>query len=56
MGRAVSTLVKGVKAPGLYSIQWRGIDKNGTPLPSGVYFLRMKAGGFEDNQKMLIAR
>lgn len=56
IGREVITLVKGVKNPGYYSIQWRGRDKNSNSLPSGVYFLRMKAGGFENTQKMLIAR
>jgi len=55
-GRSVITLAKGVQKAGFYSIPWRGSDKNGKSLPSGVYFLRMKAGNFKATQKMLLLR
>ena len=55
-GRVVTILVKSLKGSGYYSIQWRGTDKNGNPLPSGVYFLRMKADNYKNTQKMLLVR
>ncbi|MCK4321216.1 T9SS type A sorting domain-containing protein [candidate division WOR-3 bacterium] len=56
IGREVITLIKGIKEPGYYSLYWRGIDKNGNKLPSGVYFLRMKADDYKNTQKMLLVR
>ena len=55
-GRLLVTLVKEIQKPGYYSIQWKGKDKNGKSLPSGVYFLRMEAGDFHATQKMLLLR
>jgi hypothetical protein len=55
-GRSVVTLVKGVQKAGFYSIPWRGSDKNGKSLPSGVYFLRMKASEFKATQKIVLIR
>ncbi len=54
IGRSVVTLLDGVQKPGYYSIQYRGTDKNNSPLPSGVYFLLMKADEFKASQKMVL--
>ncbi len=56
LGRSVVTLLDKVQKPGHYSIQWRGTDKNNSPLPTGVYFLLMKADEFKATQKMVLLR
>ena len=40
LGRRVASLARGHYAPGRYTVQWQGEG-----LSSGVYFLRMEAGG-----------
>ncbi len=56
MGRSVVTLLDKAQKPGYYSIQWKGTDKNNSPLPTGVYFLLMKADEFKATQKMVLLR
>jgi len=40
-GRRVRTLAHGVREPGEYSLVWDGRDDNGSPVASGVYYLRL---------------
>jgi hypothetical protein len=49
MGRKVATLLRGVRAPGIYTVSW---DAKG--LPSGVYFCRMQAGQFSTVRKAIL--
>jgi hypothetical protein len=56
VGRSVVNLVNKTQNPGYYSLQWNGNDKNNRELPSGIYFLRMDADGFQSTQKMLFLR
>jgi photosystem II stability/assembly factor-like uncharacterized protein len=51
LGREVATLVKEVKQPGTYSVQW---DASGEA--SGVYFYRIQAGDFVATEKLLFLR
>jgi hypothetical protein len=51
LGRAVTTLVDELKAPGIYRTNW---DASG--LPSGVYFCRMQAGAFAAVRKVLLMK
>jgi hypothetical protein len=51
LGRRIATLVNEVKPAGLYAIPW-----NAGGLPSGVYFLQMRAGGFVETRKLLLAK
>jgi hypothetical protein len=37
-------------------VQWNGKDANGSLVPSGIYFYRMKADGFEATRKMILVR
>ena len=63
LGREVTRLVQGLQQPGFYEIQWEGSDRNGRPVPSGVYFVRIfvppQAGstsGYTRSVKMLLLR
>lgn len=51
LGRKVATLVDGEKPAGLHVVTW-----NATGLPSGVYFLQMRSGGFVETRKLLLAK
>jgi hypothetical protein len=57
LGRLVRTLVNGQDYnPGLYSINWNGMNNNGQLVPSGVYIYRIKAGNFIAHKKMLLVK
>ena len=51
LGREVKTLVKEVKTPGSYSV-----DFNGTNMSSGVYFYRMESNGYLEIKKMILIK
>jgi hypothetical protein len=51
IGREVRTLVNGPKASGSYTIQFDGSD-----LPSGVYFYRLRAGDFTSVKKLILLK
>ena len=51
LGRIIATLVDEVRAPGRYVERW----ETGRH-PSGVYFCRMTAGGYNSMKKMLLVR
>jgi hypothetical protein len=56
MGRLVATLKDGQQAPGAYTILWNGRDFRGFQLPTGMYFVKMVAGSFEQLRKMVLIR
>ena len=51
LGRKVATLADGVATAGIHVLSW-----NATGLPSGVYFLQMRAGDFIQTRKLLLAK
>jgi len=53
-GRYVSTLADGFSSPGTYSINWTAKDAAGRPLPSGLYFCRLRAGSFIKTIKLIL--
>jgi hypothetical protein len=55
-GRRVSELARGVFPAGPQYALWRGLDEQGHELPSGVYFVRLRAGGEEDVRKLMVRR
>jgi len=55
-GRLVKVLESGDKAPGRYSVVWRGKDLKGKDVASGVYFCRIKAGKFRQTRKVVYLR
>ena len=57
LGREVVRLIDGEqKETGYYVLRWDATNKNGTMVASGVYFYRLKAGGFVLTKKMLLVR
>jgi hypothetical protein len=56
MGQRVMTLLDKQQTQGTYSIQWNGKDFKGDEVPSGLYFVKMAAGSFEQIKKMTLIR
>ncbi|MBD3220129.1 hypothetical protein GF314_02715, partial [bacterium] len=44
-GRKVRTLARGVFLAGEQDVVWDGVDERGRAVPSGVYLVRLDAGG-----------
>lgn len=38
------------------SVKWDGKDDNKNPLPSGIYFVRLKVGKFSEIKKLVFLR
>jgi hypothetical protein len=55
-GQLVKTLTDGHREAGSYEVRWNGRNTGGYPVPSGIYFCRMKAGDFVDTKKMALIR
>ncbi len=55
-GRLVNTLVSESKDAGSYEATWNGVDSNGKAVGSGSYFVRMRSGGYESTNKILMLR
>ena len=55
-GRLVATLLNAHKEIGRHRVEWNGKDTNGSLVPSGIYFYRMRAVGFEATKKMILVR
>ncbi len=51
LGREVRTLTNESENAGIYTVQF-----DGTALPSGVYFYRIRAGGFVSLKKMILVK
>jgi len=56
LGQRVRTLVDEVRPAGRHRARWDGADESSRPLASGLYFCRMKAGGFTRVRKMILIR
>jgi hypothetical protein len=51
LGNEVATLVNEINTPGNYEVEW-----NAAGLASGVYFYKLKAGGFTSVKKLILLR
>ena len=55
-GQLVQTLVNEVQTSGSHSVQWDGRNSQGRPVPSGVYFYRVTAGGSVTTKRLVMMK
>ena len=55
-GRVMRTLVDNIMPAGRHSAVWDGRDEAGARVGPGVYFMRMSAGEFTANRKVMVLR
>jgi hypothetical protein len=55
-GRGVSTLANGTWNAGRHKVRWTTLGDDGRPLPSGMYFVRFRAGNDRATQLVLVMR
>ncbi|MDQ7054820.1 MAG: FlgD immunoglobulin-like domain containing protein [candidate division KSB1 bacterium] len=56
LGQEVVRLVDRPVPAGSHTILWDGRDKNGLPVPSGVYYYLFRAGDYKQSRKMLLLK
>lgn len=56
LGQEVRNLEKGTFDAGGYMTSWNGKDKFNNFVPSGVYFLQLRAGNFIQTRKMVLLK
>jgi len=55
-GRRVVTLAARPMSEGPHTLRWDGRDERSNPVASGVYFLRLQAGGRTETTKLVLLR
>ena len=55
-GRQVKSLADRAYPAGRHSVVWAGDSDAGTPLGSGIYFVRIQAGDFAARHKVMLTR
>lgn len=55
-GRRVRTLVDAELTAGPHDVVWDGRDDTGAAVPAGLYFARLRAGGVERTQRIVVAK
>ncbi len=57
LGQSVRTLVKDqLQQAGFYKVTWDGLNDQGQPVPSGIYFYRLSTKEFLKTRKMILLR
>lgn len=55
-GQLVETLVDKIMPSGKHEVLWDGRNDDGKPLPSGIYYYRMRAGDYQAKRRMLLIK
>ncbi len=55
-GRRIRLYSLGTMPAGTNRFVWDGRDDRGTPVPSGVYFYRLRAGAYDETKRMVLVR
>ena len=56
LGGPVANLVVGRLQTGHHRVNWEGLDAGGQPVPSGIYFYRLRSGNRAESRKMTLVR
>ena len=56
MGDLIKTLIDEERDAGSHEIKWYGKNKDGDEVASGVYILRIEAGGFTEMKKIIVIK
>ncbi len=56
LGQKVRCLVDRQEAAGQKTVMWDGTNEAGSPVASGLYFYRLRAGDFLETKKMLLLK
>ncbi|MCP4704006.1 MAG: T9SS type A sorting domain-containing protein [candidate division Zixibacteria bacterium] len=56
LGQKVKTLADAEYPAGFYSVNWDGMDDNGSNVASGIYFYRMNTEEFQDTKKLMLLK
>ncbi len=56
LGQRVKTLLHKKQQPGRYQLNWRGLNRNGKALSSGLYFLILKTQGKQLSRKLILLK
>ncbi len=56
LGQRVATLFDGTQESGNHYLQWNGVGNNGSRLPEGIYFLRIKTQNADKGLKLTFIR
>lgn len=56
LGQEVRQLVNDRLDYGFHTVTWKGLDRMGRPVASGVYFSELRAEGFRKTRKMLLLK
>jgi hypothetical protein len=56
VGQSVAVLVDGFRDAGRHFVEWRGRDRSGAPVPSGIYFYRLHQGNESETRQMVLLR
>ncbi len=56
LGQKIKTLADTEYPAGRYSVDWNGINDNGSAAASGIYFYRMSADNFQDTKKLMLLK
>jgi len=55
-GRLVAGMVDGSRSAGYHSVTWHGTNDGGQRIASGVYFVRLEAGGDSRTRRVTVVR
>jgi hypothetical protein len=55
-GQLVRSFNEGEKAPGVWTVQWNGMDNSGNACTTGVYYIRMLAGEYSYLRKAMMIK
>ena len=56
LGRLVQTLVDGEMTAGPHTVQWKGLNRSGSMVSSGIYFVRYSGEGFDFSDKIVLMK